>query len=167
MTLIVSDILALKLIKRTVQEYEVEGAVFNIMALDKVMKEMVEDCKTHEDMCFYAADQGIFLEGQRFVDMDGFIEEDLIELWGDDLGHIKSDPCVKQRVGEKVCEISGLTSVLNDMLETEKAADLAKEEASNDLPGHLEGDDLPEGLVIDNMNQESLDAEDTVIYANA
>ena len=59
MTLIVSDILALKLIKRTVQEYTAEGATFNIMALDKIMKEMVEDCKTHEDMCFYAADNGI------------------------------------------------------------------------------------------------------------
>ena len=162
MTLIVSDILALKLIKRTVQEYTVEGATFNIMALDKVMKEMVEDCKSHEDMCFYAADNGIFHEGQRYVDMPGFIDEDLIELWGDDLAHIKSDPCVKQRVGEKVCEISGLSDVLDDMLEAERVRDLAEEErvfqlGEHEVAGSTDLGDLPE---VDNLSQESLDAKE-------
>jgi len=160
--LIVSELLAKKIIKRTVQNYIVEGITFSIMALDKEMKEMVADCETHEEMCFYAADNGIALYGERFVDMDGFKDDDLIDLWAEDLGHIESDPCVKQRVGEKVCEISGLSSVLNKKLEDERVFKLG----DHDVPGSTTLDSLPD-VTDENLTQESLDAEDTVIYANA
>ena len=110
--------------KLNIQTFEIEGVEFEIMALSDGLKDDVKQCETYEDMLSMAADFGLSYNRKRVVD-DSELAKDLDILWGIESLDIELDPCIKYRVGEKVCEISGLDSVLQDMLESEEAKKLA------------------------------------------
>ena len=110
--------------KLNIQTFEIEGVEFEIMALSDGLKDDVKQCETYEDMLSMAADFGLSYNRKRVVD-DSELAKDLDILWGIESLDIELDPCIKYRVGEKVCEISGLDSALQDMLESEEAKKLA------------------------------------------
>lgn len=110
--------------KLNIQTFEIEGVEFEIMALSDSLKDDVKQCETYEDMLSMAADFGLSYNRKRVVD-DSELAKDLDILWGIESLDIELDPCIKYRVGEKVCEISGLDSALQDMLESEEAKKLA------------------------------------------
>ena len=167
--LVVNDWFANRLIQKTIQTFTIEDIEFEIMALTQSMINAVKSCESHKEMLFLAADNGLSFNRSRVIDDKELTINDIAALWGEELKDIDSDPCIRARVGEKVCEISGLAEMLEDMLSLE--AEVAEEEEAarylNAGLGVIDGDNLSaDGVVIDNMNQESLDAEDTVIYAN-
>lgn len=167
--LVVNDWFANRLIQKTIQTFTAENIEFEIMALTQSMIDKVKSCDSHKEMLFLAADSGIVFNGTRAIDSKDLTVDDIAALWGDESLDIDCDPCIRARVGERVCEISGLAETLEEVIALE--AELAEEEeAANNLNaglGVIDGDNLnADGVVIDNMNQESLDAPDTVIYAN-
>ena len=93
------------------------------MALSEGLIDDVKSCVTYEEMLSLAADSGISYNRKRVIDNEE-LAKDIDMLWGLETLDIDLDPCIKYRVGEKVCEISGLTSTLEDMLETQKAENL-------------------------------------------
>ena len=117
--LIVKNFVARIRLEATAQVFDVEGIPFEIMALTKALIDDVKSCVTYKEMLNLASNAGIIEGGTRLID-DPVISERLDELWDEDELDINSDPCVRYRVGEKVCEISGLESVLEEMLESEK-----------------------------------------------
>lgn len=121
-----------------IQKFEIEGIEFELMALNESLIDDVELCDSYDDMILLAADSGISYDRNRVVDDEG-LKKDLDKLWSLDSLDINCDPCIKYRVGEKVCEISGLSSTLEDMLKAQKEA----EEAVN----NIDGDNLPDGDV--------------------
>ena len=106
--------------KLNIQLFSVEDIDFELMALTDDQKEEVELCDTYDLMLSKAADFGLSYNRRRVAD-DEELAKDISLLWEQDELDIDLDPCVKFRVGEKVCEISGLSQVLKDRLEEEKA----------------------------------------------
>lgn len=117
--------------KLDIQSFEVEGIEFELMALNESLIEDVKLCDTYEEMLSLAADSGISYNRKRVVD-DKELAKDIDMLWGLDSLDIDLDPCIKFRVGEKVAEISGLNSTLEEMLQSEL-----------DAVTHVDGDNLP------------------------
>jgi hypothetical protein len=147
----VKNFFAKQIMLSSIQEFEVEGVVFDIMALSTDLKERVELCESYDEMISLAAEGGLSFDGERAIDNDYL---DVSALWGEGELSIDSDPCIQYRVGEKVCEISGLESVLEEMLENEEAARV--EELLE--KGNLDGSDLP--LVnIDRLNEDAAVAQ--------
>ena len=172
--LVVNDWFANRLIQKTIQTFTAENIEFEIMALNQSMIDKVKSCDTHKEMLFFAADNGLVFNGTRAIASKDLTVDDIDALWGDESVDIDCDPCVRARVGEKVCEISGLTEYIQEMIVLE-AEVAAEEEAARLKIDAIDGDklnELPDDLVIDGMNdadnlsQESLDEPDTVIYAN-
>ena len=160
---IVSDYFANRLIQRSIQPFTIENIEFELMALDKGMVEAVKLCSTYEDMLFLAANGGLSYERSRVIDDENLTEEDIDALWGDELKDVDSDPCIRYRVGEKVCEISGLQDTIEEMLALEAEVAREEEEAVLIKVGDHE---LAGSTLIDNLNQESLDA-DAAEYVSA
>jgi hypothetical protein len=115
---IVSDFFAGRA-KLNIQKFIVESVEFELMALDGELKEKVELCESYEDMLSMAADSGLSYNRKRVTD-DAELAKDIDMLWSLSGLDVDCDPCIKYRVGEKVCEISGLTSALEEMLQSEK-----------------------------------------------
>jgi len=73
-------------------------------------------------------------------------------LWGKPELKLESDPCIKERVGEVVCEISGLSDFILAQLDIEKEVEKLEADAkrSAEAKAHLEaegiidGDNLPD-----------------------
>jgi hypothetical protein len=101
--------------KLDIQVFTVSGVDFELMALTDDLKESVELCETYADMISLAANKGISYNRKRVSD-DKDLSKDLDLLWGLESLDIDSDPCIKDLVGEKVCEISGLSDAMAKML---------------------------------------------------
>lgn len=106
-----------------IQVFDVEGIEFELMALSESLIDDVKSCESYEEMIATAADYGISYERKRVMD-DTELSKDLDLLWGLESLDLDLDPCIKYRVGEKVCEISGLKTLLDEILEAEKLAAL-------------------------------------------
>ena len=168
--LVVNDWFANRLIKRSIQSFTVESIEFEIMALNKAMIDNVKACDSYEEMLFLAADNGLSFNGVRVIEGEELTIDDITALWGDELKGVDCDPCVRARVGEKVCEISGLAEMLQDMLDLE-AEVAAEEEAAkliqvgdHELPGSTALEDLPatDDVYLDTESME----EEAVANAN-
>ena len=113
------------------------------------MIDSVKSCDSYEEMLFLAADNGLSFNRVRVIDDKELNAEDIEALWGDELKDVDCDPCIRARVGEKVCEISGLAEMLEEMLFLE--AEVAKEEeeakliqiGDHAMPGNTPLEDLP------------------------
>ena len=177
--LVVNDWFANRVIQKTIQTFTVENIEFEIMALTQSMIDEVKSRDTHKEMLSLAADSGIVFNGTRAIASKDLTVDDITALWGDESLDIDCDPCIRARVGEKVCEISGLGEYIEEVnvLEIEmaeeaeaaakKAAEEAEEEKTFKLGDGDEGEfQVSGGELIDNMNQESLE-QDATLYANA
>ena len=132
-----------------IQLFEVENIEFQIMKLDDDLIAQVEGCETYHDMLKTAANSGISYNRKRVAD-DSELSKDLDLLWGQASFDIDSDPCVQYRVGDKICEISGLSEVIANKLKEEEAAEAAAwaaeeaaEEAAEAKTRIVDGDKLP------------------------
>ena len=130
------------------ESVNIEGIDFEIMSLtDNLIKEL-KSKDSHNEMLNYAADYGLAVDGKRVIE-DSYMTSRLDLLWANEALTLEVDPCIKYRVGDTVCEISGLTDFLLETLEAEK-------EAAN----AIDGDNLPEsditlGQLNDDANQAS------------
>lgn len=120
-----------------IQTFELEGVVFELMALDQDLKEQIECCDTYDEMLALAANSGISYNRKRVAD-DVELSKDLDLLWGQPSMDVDSDPCIQYRVGEKVCEISGITSIIEEKLNEEARSKQEAEKAS--IEGYIDGD---------------------------
>lgn len=161
--LVVNEWFANRLIQRSIQSFTVENIEFELMALNKAMIDSVKSCDSYEEMLFMAADNGLSFNRVRVIDDKELNADDIEALWGDELKDVDCDPCIRARVGEKVCEISGLAEHLEEMLFLEAEVAKEEEEAKMIQVGDHEfaGDTL-----VENLTQESLES-DAVKYANA
>lgn len=132
-----------------IQTFEVEGVVFELMALTGELKEEVELCESYEDMLSLAANSGLSYSRKRVVD-DSELAKDIDMLWGIDNLDLESDPCIQYRVGEKVCDISGLSDALAEQLNADKAAALIAQ-------GHIDSDN--DKGEFDTVNIDSLNSD--------
>ena len=107
-----------------IQDFHIEGVEFEIMALRNEHQECIKSCLTYEEMLSFAANNGISYNRKRVID-DPELAKDIGMFWGLKVLDIDLDPCIKYRVGEKICEISGLGDVLLDRLEADKQAAIA------------------------------------------
>lgn len=121
--------------KLKIQIFSIEGVEFELMALSENLIDDVKSCVTYEEMLSLAANSGISYNRKRVVD-DVELAKDIDMLWGLESIDVDLDPCIKYRVGEKVCEISGLKDDLEEILEIERQAAIA-----------IDGDNLPKGDV--------------------
>ena len=143
--------------KLKIQPYIIEGVEFELMALTKALIEDVKSCVSYEEMISLAADSGISYNRKRVIDNEE-LAKDIDLLWGLEKLEVDSDPCIKYRVGEKVCAISGLTEALEEMLLSEESEKKASELVDQ---GVIDGDRLEENDVT--MGQLEYDA---AIYAD-
>mgnify|MGYP003654116052 FL=1 len=119
--------------KLNIQLFIVEGVEFELMALSESLIDDVGSCVTYEEMLSLAANAGISYNRKRVID-DEELAKDIDMLWGLESLDIDLDPCIKYRVGEKVCEISGLTPALDEMLDSQKEKNLAAITIDGDNP---------------------------------
>ena len=140
--------------KLKIQLFSIESIDFELMTLTDELKEKVELCETYEDMLSVAANHGLSYNRKRVTD-DAELAKDIDILWGLGSLDIDLDPCIKYRVGEKVCEISGLTSSLDEMLESEEAE---KVQELKDQ-GHIDGDGVMPVVSIDQLNDDAATAQ--------
>lgn len=149
MSFIVSD-----WFKTRPRSFTVEGIDFDLMALTESLSDDIKLCDTYDEMLSLAADTGISVEGVRVVEDEHFSKYSK-EFWAKDALNVECDPCIKYRVGEEVCKISGLTSVLEDMLEKEKAEAAEAEATRADMV--ISGDDLTDAQLAEEMGKVQAD----------
>lgn len=101
------------------EDWLVEGQTIPLMALTAEMVEEVKEIEGYKEALHYAADRGLMLGGKRIFD-DEYLREDLADYWAHMQGEMELDPCVRERVGERICEKSGLSDHLLELLEAEK-----------------------------------------------
>ena len=121
-----------------IKSFTVEGIDFELMALTEDLIDDIQLCDTYADMIDKAADFGLSYNRKRVYD-DVELAKDIDMLWEmPEVNIAELSPTVKAQVGAEVCEISGLTELIEDALEKERAEDarVAEERA------HLSGDDL-------------------------
>ena len=142
------------------QAHIVEGIPFDLLSLelnDSLLQE-VKSCESYTDMVMMAADNGLAYydvndDAFRVVD-NKRLSKKIAGLWDKDELQLDTDPCIKERVGLIVCEISGLSEFVEDQKKLEE--ELAKEEAEKN--NHLDGSNLPPGETeLDNLSQANLD----------
>ena len=121
-----------------IQTFEVEDVLFELMALTVDQIEHIRGLDKYDEIVSDAADMGISYNRKRVFD-DKELSKDLDLLWGVEELDVDSDPCIKQRVGEKVCDISGLADFLDSIL--------------NPV---ISGDDLPgEGITLGELEEDA------------
>ena len=126
----------------------VEGIEFELMSLTGDLINDLKSCESHNEMLNFAADYGLSVDGKRVVE-DDYMSSRLDLLWANEALALEVDPCVKYRVGEKVCEISGLADFLLETLDAEELANV------------IEGDKLPSGDIT--LGQLEADANAAII----
>ena len=137
----------------------IEGIPFEIMSLTTDQVTDLKSCESYSEMLGFAADYGLAVSGKRVI--DDYMSSRLDLLWADEALALEVDPCIKYRVGEKVCGISGLDKFLEDTLIAEREAEELA--IANQLAIH--GDNLPEGDVT--MGQLENDATAYALANNA
>ena len=133
--------------KLNIQDFHVEGVVFEIMTLSEAQKDDVKSCINYEEMLSLAANSGISWNRKRVIE-DRELAKDIKLFWGLEILDIDLDPCIKFRVGEKICEISGLDYHLKEMLESEEAHKRSLIE--------INGDNLPDlGITMQQLEEDA------------
>ena len=124
-----------------IQLFKVDGVEFELMALSAEQLDEVLMCDTYDQALMKSANYGISYDRKRVSD-DKELAKDLGMLWELEEVNTESDPCMQFRIGEKVCEISGIKSEVDEMLANEKLAaekaimdELAKIELANAVDG--------------------------------
>lgn len=105
-------------------EFNVSGESYSfaLISLTKDMVDELKDVEVYEDVLSKAADYGLSVDRLRAFDLVSVVDE-LEVMWALDEMQVDVDPCIKYRVGERVCEISGLQDHLEYLLEVKKEED--------------------------------------------
>lgn len=119
------------------QEVDVEGVDFLLIPLTDELIEQAKSCTTYAEMLMSAADFGQAADfgnksGPTRVYDDIESRDDIEMLWHQELlAAIDCEPSLQQKVGEKVCAISGMTSYYEERKRKEDndTAELARMEA--------------------------------------
>jgi phage gp29-like protein len=129
------------------EDWVVEGQAIPLMALTSEMVEEVKEIENYNDALHYAADRGLMLDGKRIFD-DEYLREDLADYWVHMQEEMNLDPCVRERVGERICQKSGLQEHLEDLLELMK-----EEEAEEEPENIIDGDGLTESQLAQDLGE--------------
>lgn len=146
---IVSDWLEFRS-KLKIEERIIDDVKFELMNLTTDLFKEVIACNSSAEMLDLAANAGMSYNRNRVVD-NPELSKDLDILWNLDNLQFDTEPCLRHKVGEEVCLMSGLSSALEEMRALEKPAT------------HLDGDNLPEG----DLTLEQLDADAQLAHNNA
>lgn len=147
-------------LKRREEVIIVEGITFDIMSLSDDLISDLKTCDNYNDMLSAAADYGLACDGKRVIE-DEYMSSRLENLWNDEALNVDSDPCIKYRVGEKVCAISGLNKFIGDQIHKEE--DEAKELQVEYI--HVDGDSEIPDIDIGELNADATVA--AAAYATA
>ena len=115
--------------------YEIEGIEFDLIPLTDDLIQELKINETALEMILSAANYGISAGRERACD-DAEMTEDLDGIWGLEQLSIDCEPCLQYKVGEKVCEISGLT----EFVEAQQLDEDIKAEESKIVDGDNLGD---------------------------
>ena len=123
------------------QAHIVEGIPFDLLSLelDIELYQAVEQCTSYDTMVLLAADNGLAYydnddEAYRVID-NKRLSKKIQGLWKMEELQLDSDPCIKERVGKIVCEISGLSECLSER----KELDALEEEDKPTNPEVVDG----------------------------
>lgn len=123
-----------------IQLFNVDGVEFELMALSGEQKEAVLECETYDLALIRAANYGVSYDRKRVSD-DAELAKDLDLLWELEEVNAVTDPCMQFRIGERVCEISGINADIDAMLAEEKAEEDRKLQAELEANA-VDGDSL-------------------------
>lgn len=120
--------------------FVVDGISFDLLALDEELKAELKQLDTYHEMLSFAADNGFYMGTHRAIDNEADAKN-MGLLWELDIVQLDEDPCIKYRVGEKVCELSGLTAYIDDVNKKEIDAEIEAERMARELENTIDGDD--------------------------
>ena len=133
--------------KLNIQEIEIDGIPFEIMALCDDDIEYAKQIEDYNELLDFAAENGISFDRKRVADDEGLFKDlDIMwQMFHDD--DPEKDPSIRARLGESVCEISGLSEHANELLKASQ-------------PTVIDGDNLPDlEQTLGEVTQEQLDAD--------
>ena len=146
--------------KLKIQNWTVEDVDFELMALTDDLIDGVHMCTTYKDMLKIAANSGISYNRKRVID-DSELAKDIDMFWALDDMYTEEDPCIQYRVGEKVCDISGLSDFIAERLEFEMNEEIKEEDARLKAEAEKNGTikvgehDLPADVTLDSLNDDA------------
>ena len=105
----------------------VDDISVDLVPLNDELIQKLKMCETAQEMVFAAADFGVSKGRERFCD-DAQLAEYLGEVWIKSELLAYGEPSVKEMVGDKVCEISGLTDYIQDKRDDEELKRLEEED---------------------------------------
>jgi hypothetical protein len=135
----------------------IQGITFELMSLSEDNIKKARELKTSQEIIELAANGGFAINRKRAIEDDSFTDS-LSLLWEQDEVLAFTDPSIMFSVGEKVCELSGLTSFLDEILLDEEFA--AEKEKDHELA--LLDYKLKESAYIidgDNLNHAEIQAQ--------
>jgi len=130
------------------EDWVCEGVPIPIMALSEQLESQALEIDNYNDLLTFAADNGIQYKGERISSDEYKLSQ--IETYWDELHKFKNvDPCIRYRVGERVCEKS---TVLKEHMES--LLELESEEEQIDF---IDGDDLTddETVTLDQLQKDA------------
>jgi hypothetical protein len=132
-------------------EFSTGEVELQLVSLSKDLVKGLEALPRYRDMYDFVAEHGLSHNRTRISDDENMCE-DLPVIWA-----IPEFIEAKKDIVDRICELSGITSILADKLEAEEMAALEAEEVKRvealKEQGHIDGDDLPE-VNIDQLNDD-------------
>ena len=134
--------------------FMVKGFEFELMSLSKENIAAAKLITSSEDVIKLAANGGIAINKKRMIEDDSLVDS-LAAYWEHEEVTAIKDPTIMFSVGEKVCELSGLSDVLAQLILDEE--ELAKKEADEEEAYIIDGD---------NLNHEEIQAQADEYHQN-
>lgn len=121
----------------------IQGITFELMSLSEDNIKKARELETSQEIIELAANGGFAINRKRAIEDESLINS-LALLWEQKEVLAFTDPSIMFSVGEKVCELSGLSEVLSEMiLDEDVAAEVsAKKEADEEAAYIVNGDNL-------------------------
>lgn len=117
-------------------DFEVEGVPFELMPLTDGLIEKIKDDHSSEKVIKLAADWSLSYDGIRVIDNDK-LKKHIDELWKDERLP-DAEPEIREQVGAKAIEISGLSDYIKELQDDEELARMEEDE------NIIDGDNLPD-----------------------
>ena len=139
------------------QAHIVEGIPFDLLSLglDEDLLEKVKAGESYKDMVFLAADSGRVADNKH-------LSKRIKGIWEKEELHLDTEPCMKERVGLIVCEISGLTELIEEQRGLDAELKKEKDDRAAEAKKHLKGEDenldfgdhsVPATIDVDELNK--------------
>ena len=135
--------------------FMVQGFEFELMSLSKENIAAAKLMTSSDDVIKLAANGGIAINKKRMIEDDSLVGS-LKAYWEHEEVTVIKDPTIMFSVGEKVCELSGLSDVLAQLILDEEEK-LAKKEADEEEAYIIDGD---------NLNHEEIQAQADEYHQN-